>query len=474
MADTSALVLASEFPPATDADWRALVDKTLGEAPFSSLEKTTVEGLAIEPLYAPAPVPTAPARAVIADRAWEVATLTAHPDPARANAEILADLRGGAAAAVVRIDPTGKAGVAIGSEAALARALDGVILELAPVALDAGFLGPQAADWLSATAKASPAALLRFHLDPLSALAETGASPGPIEAHLIAAANVGARLAETYPAAQLFLASGRAVHEAGGGEAGEVAFAAAAAVAYAKALVRAGLPMAAAFGRIALGLSADADYFVSIAKLRAARAVWARIAQACGADPAARIEARTSRRMLTAKDAWTNMIRLTAAGFGAAVGGADSVVLGNFTDAIGLPTEFARRQSRNSQLVLMEEAHIGRVADPAAGSGYVEALTDEIARAAWAEFQAIEAAGGVVGALTSGHVARTVEAARAARAAPKIIGVTAFPPAKEPPVEVEIAAARPASAPSPRLPGPDGSCPPLKPMRIAQAYEAAR
>lgn len=464
--------LAHDFPPATEADWRTLVDKTLGEAPFSSLEKTTVEGLPIAPLYAPSPTPAAPARAVAADRAWEVATLTAHPDPARANAEILADLRGGAAACVLRIDPTGNVGVATGATADLTRALDGVILEFAPVALDAGFLGPQAADWLGAAAKASPSARIRFHLDPLSALAEAGASPGPIEAHLISAANVGARLAETYPLAQLFLASGRVVHEAGGGEAGEVAFAAAAAVAYAKALVRAGLPMAQAFGRITLGFSADADYFLTIAKLRAARAVWARIANACEADPTARVEARSSRRMLTAKDAWTNMIRLATAGFGAAVGGADTVILGHFTDALGLPTEFARRQSRNAQLVLMEEAHIGRVADPAAGSGYVEALTDEIARAAWAEFQVVEAAGGIVAALTSGRIARSAEAAKAARPVdPKIIGVTAFPPAKDTPVEVEIAAAKPVQAPSSRLPGPDSACPPLTPMRISEAFE---
>ena len=470
MADVT--FLDADFAPATEADWRALVDKTLGEAPFSSLEKTTVEGLPIAPLYAPAPMPAAPARAVPADRAWEVAALTAHPDPARANAEILADLRGGAAAAVLRIDPTGKTGIAAGSAADLTRALDGVILEFAPVALDAGFLGPQAADWLAAAAKASPSARLRFHLDPLSALAEAGASPGPVEAHLISAANVAARLAETYPQAQLFLACGRVVHEAGGGEAAEVAFAAAAAIAYAKAQVRAGLPMAQAFARVTLGLSADADYFLTIAKLRAARAVWAGIAGPCEADPVARIEVRSSRRMLTAKDAWTNMIRLAAAGFGAAVGGADSVILGNFTDALGLPTEFARRQSRNAQLVLMEEAHIGRVADPAAGSGYVEALTDQIARKAWAEFQAIEAIGGIVAALTSGHIAQAVAAANAARTAdPKIIGVTAFPPAKDAAVEVEIAAAKAVTAPSSRLPGPDSSCPPLRPMRISEPFE---
>jgi methylmalonyl-CoA mutase len=474
MADAPILVptLTGDFAPATEADWRALVDKTLGDTPFASLEKTTAEGLPVEPLYAPAARPAAPARTVAADRAWEVATLTAHPDAARANAEILANLRGGAAAVTLRIDPTGKAGVAIGSAAGLAHALDEVILELAPAALDAGFLGPQAADWLGAAAKASPSALLRFHLDPLSAYAEAGASLGPIEAHLISAANVAARLAQTYPLAQLFLASGRVVHEAGGGEALEVAFAAAAAVTYAKALVRAGMPMENAFARITLGLGADADYFLTIAKLRAARAVWARITAACGAEPTARIEACSSRRMLTAKDAWTNMIRLTTAGFGAAVGGADTVILGHFTDALGLPTEFARRQSRNAQLVLMEEAHVGRVADPAAGSGYVEALTDEIARAAWAEFQAMEAMGGAVSALNTGHVARQVAAANAARPAPRVIGVTAFPPAKETPVEVEIATARPVEAPSTKLPGPDSACPPLKPIRISEPFEA--
>lgn len=475
MADAPSLAaVSSDFAPASEADWRALVDKTLGEAPFTSLQKATAEGLAIAPLYAPAPQALAPARAVAADRAWEVGVATAHPDPARANAELLADLRGGAASAVVRIDPSGQTGVAVGSTADLARVLDGVILEFAPVSLDAGFLGPAAADWLGAAAKASPTALVRFHLDPLGAFAKAGASPGPIEAHLISAANVAARLAETYPLAQLFLASGRAIHEAGGGEAGEVAFAAASALAYAKALVRSGMPMTQAFSGVTLGLCADADYFLTIAKLRAARGVWARIAIACGAEPTARIEVCSSSRMLTAKDAWTNMIRLTAAGFGAAVGGADTVILGAFTDALGLPTEFARRQSRNAQLVLMEEAHIGRVTDPAAGSGYVEALTDEITRCAWAQFQAIEAKGGLAAALLSGQIASAAAAAAAARPEPRIIGVTAFPPLHETPVEVEIAAPRATPAPAARLPGPDSACAALTSRRTSAPFERDR
>jgi methylmalonyl-CoA mutase len=472
MADAS--LLAADFEPATAEAWRALVAKTLGDQPFASLEKTSAEGLPIAPLYAPGDLPAAqpvPTRPFDAERPWDLRALTAHPDASEANREILADLQGGAASAVVRLDPTGRDGVAVGSAEGLARVLDGVVLEFAAVALDAGFLAPKAADWLAAAAKASPTARLHFNMDPLACFAEAGASPGPIESQLVSAATVSLRLAETYPQAQLFLASGRPVHEAGGGEALEVAVAVGAGVAYAKALVRAGMDRSDALARITLGLSADADYFLTIAKLRAARRVWARIAQACGADPTARLEARASRRMLTANDPWTNMIRLTAAGFGAAVGGADAVILGAFTDALGLPTAFARRQSRNTQLVLMEEAHVGRVADPAAGAGYIEAMSDQIARAAWAQFQAIEAAGGLIAALQAGGIAEQVDAVRLARPAPKILGVTVFPPDAETPVEIVRPTPVAVEAPSAKLPGPDSHCPPLRPTRIAQAYE---
>jgi methylmalonyl-CoA mutase len=476
---SGASTVAAPFPAATAEDWRRLVEKTLKDAPLESLERTTSEGLKVAPLYVAGQTPPlafAP-RPHDVDRPWDIRVEVAHPDPAGANAEILRDLNGGAASVILAIDPTGETGLAVGSAEGLARALDGVLLELAPVALDAGFLGPKAADWLGAAAKSSPTARLLFHLDPMSAFAQAGESPGPVESHLISAATVAARLADTYPLAGLFLASGRVVHEAGGGEAGEVAFAAAAALTYAKALVRAGLSIHDAFSRIFLGLAADADYFTTIAKLRAARAVWSRIVGACGVEVPARIEVRSSRRMLTCQDPWTNMLRLAAAGFGGSVGGGDAVVLGTFTDALGRPNEFAKRQSRNAQLVLMEEAHLGRVDDPAAGSGYVEALTDEIARAAWSAFQAIEAQGGLLAALTSGHVAAEVAKVcetREAAGQPRIVGVTAFPPTADAPVEVASFTLTPVQAPSARVPGPDGHCPPLVPIRLAQPYEASR
>jgi methylmalonyl-CoA mutase len=478
--------LAREFPAPPREAWLALVEKTLKGAPFDRrLVATTPDGLRIEPLYTAADAPNRlaarPAPAADAERPWDLRTVCDHPDPARANLDALKDLENGAASILLRIDPTGRAGVAAPDQDGLGRALAGVLLDLAPVALDAGLLGPQAANALAVLAKGAPEAPLAFHLDPLSAFAEAGESPGPIESHLISAAQTAARHAPAYPKASLMLASGRVVHEAGGSDAQELGLMAAAAVAYAKALTRAGLGIEEAFGRMVLGLSADAEYFGGIAKLRAARAIWARLAEACGVSVPARIEARSSRRMLSRLDPWVNLLRLTAAGFAAGVGGADTVILEPFTTPLGRPSELARRQARNTQLVLMEEAHLGRVADPAGGSWFLERATDDLARAGWAFFQAIEAAGGLIAALESGMVAEAVGAVREQRAADiarrkaGLVGVSEFADLDEAAVAVEAvdaeAFARPVDL---RLPGPDGRCAPLAPVRLSEPFEALR
>jgi methylmalonyl-CoA mutase len=473
--DAPTLPLAADFPPAARADWLALVEKTLKGAGIETLAGRTPDGLAVEPLYtADDALAAAAFRAAPRgrERAWDVRAVVAHPDPARANAEILDELAGGASSVLVKIDPTGADGVAIGSAHELEQLLEGVALDIAPVALDAGFLGVACAQWLATAAKASPAAAPAFHLDPLSALAGTGVSPGPIESHLIAGAGLAAGLAEIYPKASLFRAGGAVVHEAGGTPAQELAFAAAAGLAYTKALVRAGLSMEAAFARVVLGLAVDGDALASIAKLRAARTVWARMAGACGVTGRARIEARSSRRMLTRADPWTNLVRLTGACFAAGVGGADAVVLDAFTDAIGLPTAQGRRLARNTSLIAMEEAHLGVVADPMAGSWAVEAMTADLARAAWSRFTAIEAAGGIVEALRGGLIAGQVDEARAqlkaalASGRTRIVGVTDFADAAKGPVDIEPGAEVSAQAPSPRLPGPDSQCPALAPIRL--------
>ncbi len=485
--DDGVIPLASAFPAPDEAAWRRLVDKTLDGQSFDKrLVSRTYEGVRIEPLYTAAnsseTLGEAERARAAADpnRAWDLRTSVDHPDPAAANELALTDLDGGAASLLIHVDPSGENGVAIAGRADLERVLEGVLLDLAPVALDAGYLGVQAADWLAEIAEARTLQPQLFlHIDPLSTFARTGASPSPIASHLIAAGQVARRIA----AESSFLASGQVVHEAGGGEAQELGFMAAAALAYARAAMRAGATAEAAFSGIVLGLAADAEYFSTLAKLRAARAIWARITEAAVGRPLpARIEARSSRRMLSVLDPWVNMLRLTAAGFGAGVGGADAVTLDAFSQPLGRATHFARRQTRNTQLVLMEEARLGEVADPAGGAWFIEALTDQFARAGWAWMQKLEAAGGVVTALESGLIAADVAGVREARAADiakrktGLIGVSEFPDLSPRSVEIDMINAASCAKPSPRtaMPGPDSQCEPLPPWRMAGEFEVLR
>jgi methylmalonyl-CoA mutase len=468
--------LAAGFPQAGRADWEALVEKTLKGAGAESLVLPLADGLRLLPLY-PAAETTWPRldRAGAPDgRPWDIRAPVTASEPATANAGLMADLEGAAASLLLIIDPTGARGVALSSAQTLGDLLQGVLVEIAPIALDARFLGPTAADWLNVALKGSPAAAPQFHLDPIAAFAAEGLSPGPIESHLIAAADVAARLVAIYPKAGLFRAGGEVVHEGGGSPAQELAFVLASALTYAKAMGRSGLTSEAAFSGVVLGLAADADPLMTVAKFRAARLLWSKMTRACGVEYPSVIEGRSSQRMLTRASAWTNLVRLTVAAFAAAVGGADALALGAFSDALGAPTDTARRLSRNIQLILMEEARIGAVSDPAAGSGALETLTLDLARAAWAEFNQIEARGGLIGALRDGWIARRVAQAREALAediasgARAIVGVTGFKAPAEAAelIEIDPTPRVSAAAPDPRKPGPDSHCPPLAAIRL--------
>lgn len=469
--------LAEGFAAATRADWVALVTKTLKGAGAESLDVRTQDGLVIHALYtgeeASPPLDFAPGVRK-GERSWDVRARVSNPSPEAANTEAIEALAGGAGSLLVKIDSGDGSGMWAGGPDDIARALDGVLTDVAPIALDAGYLGPAVARWLGAAVKASPGAPLALHLDPLSAFAASGTSPGPIEAHLDSAASVATLLRETYPKASLFLANGGVVHEAGGSPAWEIAFAAAAAVAYAKALVGVGLTMTEAFAPLTLGVAVDAEPVGAIAKLRAARILWARITQACAVELPARIEARSSGRMLTSADRWTNLIRLTSAGFAASVGGADAIVLGAFTDALGPPDPFASRMARNTQLILMEEAHLGRVADPAGGSWALETYTADLAEAAWQAFVAIEAAGGLVDALRSGLVAAAVAQSREALRSSlgnhtqRIIGVTDFKSVDETPETAPIEREDRMPPPDLRIAGDDSHCPALRAFRLEE------
>ena len=280
--------LAADFPQATYEAWVALVEKTLKGARPESLTSRSFDGVSTQALYVAGSVAASqvrsPPRAELEAGRWDVRTIVAHPDPTTANVQALQDLENGASSLLLRLDPTGADGVAVASAADLTTVLARVEIELAPVALDAGHLGVEAAGWLHAAAKSAPRAKLALHLDPIGAFARTGTSPGPVGQQIALAAAHAVRLRETYPEATAFLASGAVAHEAGGSEAQELAVMLAAALAYIRALAEVGLGLQEALPLVMLGLCSDEEYFVSLAKLRAARLLWARLTHALGCD----------------------------------------------------------------------------------------------------------------------------------------------------------------------------------------------
>jgi methylmalonyl-CoA mutase len=176
------------------------------------------------------------------------------------------------------------------------------------------------------------------------------------------------------------------------------------------------MPLAQARDMIYARLTADADQFLTIAKFRSLRKLWARIEQACGLEPAPLfIAADTAWRMLSRRDTDVNMLRATMATFAAGLGGANSITVLPHTLALGLPDEFARRVARNTQLILLEESNLAKVTDPAAGSGGIEMLTGQLCTRAWELFQEIEKAGGIWAALESNLLQRQVATVRTAR-----------------------------------------------------------
>ena len=459
MTDSEPFSLAGDCPAATHDDWRRLVDAVLKGAPFSRLESRTYDGLVIEPLYERAPAARAvPGRAPGA--AWTVMQRVDHPDPAAANAQAREDLANGATGlALVFAGSVGANGFGLDASAdQLARALDGVALDGINLDID---LAPFARDTSQRVAelvkrRADPtAATLRFGYDPLTAVAMSGKIPLPWSETAPLMARLIGTLAEAGFKGPFAVADGRVIHNAGGSEAQELAFVLASAVAYLRALEAGGkdggMALEAARDAIYFRLAADADQFLTMAKFRAARKLWARIEAACGLSPKPLlVAAETAWRMMTARDPYVNMLRTTIAVAAAGFGGADAITVLPHTAPLGLPDAFARHIARNTQLVLLEESNLARVADPAAGSGAIEALTQQLCAAAWSGFQEIETAGGAWAALEKGLIQRNVTAVRAERqtavASGKevLTGTNAFPDLHETaPAVLDLARLRP-------------------------------
>jgi methylmalonyl-CoA mutase len=476
------LTLASEFPTTSEADWRKLVEAALKGASFEKrLVSQTYDGLQIQPLY-----PRAAGAEPVVGRApgtpWTIMQRVDHPDPKAANALALQDLENGATGLTLVFAGSLNAN-GYGLDAlpeAIARALDGIELD-AGITIDFNLSPPTrgAVDHVAALVKArklDPASVdLRGSLNPIGGFAAAGSSPKPwSELSQMLAAAVR-KFSDQGFRGPFVVADGRIIHNAGGSEAQELAFAIAAAVDCLRALEAGGMTLDAARGMIYFRLAADADEFLTIAKFRAIRKLWTRVEEACGLPPRrTTVAAETAWRMLTKRDPYVNMLRTTIAVAAAGLGGADNIVALPHTLALGLPDAFARRVARNTQLILLGESNLFRVADPAAGSGAIEDLTEKMCRAAWALFQAWDAAGGAWASLEQGLIQRQVAVVRAAREKAiarrkdALTGATDYPLLQEDPAKVLDV--EPVSAPK----ASPTTIEPLPSIRLAEPFEALR
>ena len=478
MTDTP-LLLADEFPAPTQDEWEAEVLKIFNrrrppgseltiEQCLTRLRTTTVDGAVVEPLYTEHPGPLgypgiapftrgATVKSGAMD-AWDVRALHEDPDVAFTNEQIKADLARGATSLWLKL---GAGAIPVD---ALPKVLDGVD-PATPIAVTGTDDPVAAAEALAAYwRQAGVAATARgnFGIDPDGFAARTGK---PADLGLLAK---WVKAAAEFPGVRAITIDVLPYDDAGAGDVQQLAFAAQTGVEYLRALEAEGVAPAQAAAQIEFRVSASADELLTIAKLRAFRKMWTRVLTACGVEPAGAIQhAVTSWRMITRDDPWVNLLRGTVATFSAAVGGADAITCLPFDAAHGLPTDFSRRLARNTQIIAAEEAHVGRVNDPAGGAWVFENLTDELAGKGWALFQQLDGEDASVGeALASGAIAgliAEVSAERAKRLATRkqpITGVSMFPRDVEETLEVR-----------PRPAQPGGG---LAPKRDSEVFEALR
>ncbi|WP_235735940.1 methylmalonyl-CoA mutase family protein [Nocardioides alcanivorans] len=447
--DADRLALAAAGDQHSAADWEkataAVLRKSgrLTEADpdskvWDKLTRTTLDGIPVAPIgtadavteVAPTGLPGAApfTRGRLAEKpeiGWDIRPLFSGLAAKALNEAALVDLENGATSLWLRV------GAAL-APADLEAALKGVFLDLAPVVLDAPEDPVAAAEALVAVLRDSgvtPADGTNLAADPIAAKVR---GEGAVNLETLDVVAELAKQAGTLGA----VVDATAVHDLGASDAQELGYSLAVGAAYLRRLVAAGHAVDEALAIIEFRYAATAEQFPTIAKFRAARRLWARVAELSGASADAsgqRQHAVTSRPMMGKYDPYVNMLRTTVAAFAAGIGGAESVTVLPFDSPLGQPSVLGRRNARNTSSLLISESHLAKVVDPAGGSYAVERLTDDLARAAWAEFGRIEEAGGIVAALDDGSLQGRVDEVVAAREAEiarrkqPLTGISEFP-----------------------------------------------
>ena len=465
-------------------NWLRAVTTTLGGADPDTLTTHTPDGVEISPLYTEDDFPTAGdpmgfpglPRFARHDRArgstpgWEIRQAHHGDDPGTLNGEILDDLAHGVDGILIHEPPS--------DPETLVAVLEGVHLDMVGLHLRPGH-GWE--DTVSAArtlwaGREGPRGTLG--VDPLGLWARTGTLGTDPRAALTTAARLAVIVEEDLPGFRTVTVDSALFSQAGATDALEIALALASGVAHLRAMASAGLDPQRAAAQIEFTVSVGCDQFSGIAKLRALRRTWGRVLDASGAPGAtSEVHAVTSWSMLTRRDPWVNMLRTTVACFAAATGGARAITVTPFDAAVRRPSEMGRRIARNTESILSLESHLARVIDPGGGSWYLDSLTEELSRRAWALFGDIEAAGGMVDALGDSLVSALIRDRRLSQASDYdhrrrlITGVTAFAD----PAEQLLAGPPPDPWPG-GAPHPDPivEIPPLAPQRWARPFEELR
>lgn len=497
------LDLHADFGPPDSALWRSLTEKVLNGATIEKkLVVKTPEGIAVQPIYGreslealhladtqPGTFPylrgTRPEG--YHSGTWQIRQNLPYPAAADFNAAAKRDLSRGQDALVLQIDPEGQHGTSITSQEEFDAALEGIELNKIACHIEAGAAAPVAAAWLAARGDLPASGSVCF--DPVFQLATEGELPMDLDAAWDLLAEHLKSVDALAPQLRSLGVDVRWSGNAGGNAVTDLALMLASAAESLRALEARGISPDFAAGKALVRFSVGTDFFMEIAKFRAARGLWAHFVKACGGGfESAKLcqHAQTSIWEQTALDPYVNLLRATSEAFSAVVGGVDGLTVDPFDTVAGLPNEFSRRIARNIQLVLRDEAHLTEVVDPAGGSWLVENLTDELAKKAWAKFQEIEAAGGLIEKLRDGSLRAEFEALaaerqlRLARRQDVKVGVNMYANLDEKDLEaVRPAAADPARGTladllGTRLDGQHTRVTPVKLGRLTAGYERLR
>lgn len=445
-----------EFPPASFGEWNKAAAKSAPGGNVEALNWVTPDGIAVKPLYTAAdvqglphadtlpgfaPFVRGPQATMYAVRPWTIRQYAGFSTAEESNAFYRKALAAGGQGVSVAFDlathrgydsdhprvvgDVGKAGVAIDSVEDMKILFDGIPLDQVSVSMTMnGAVLPVLAGYVVAAEEqgvAQDQLSGTIQNDILKEFMVRNTYIYPPEPSMRIVGDIIAYAAQKMPKFNSISISGYHMQEAGANQALELAFTLADGKEYVKTAMAKGLDVDAFAGRLSFFWAIGMNFYLEIAKMRAARLLWCRIMQGFGAkNPKSlmlRTHCQTSGWSLTEQDPYNNIVRTTIEAMAAVFGGTQSLHTNSFDEAIALPTEFSSRIARNTQLILQEETHITNVVDPWAGSYMMEKLTQDMADAAWKIIEEVEAMGGMTRAVDSGWAKLKIEAAAAEKQA---------------------------------------------------------